>query len=151
RWTSCAGAGESAGWGRRSPWTATAARPPTRPDETLIAAEATARLGRALAALPAAQREAYLNGDAARSMMRAMTRTAVALAVIAIVAARARADEGMWTFDRFPAAEVKARYGFFPDAAWLDHVRLSSARTGECSAGFVSASGLVITNHHCAR
>jgi hypothetical protein len=57
----------------------------------------------------------------------------------------------MWTFDRFPSSEVKARYGFAPDAAWLDHARKASARTEECSASFVSAGGLVMTNHHCAR
>ena len=60
------------------------------------------------------------------------------------------AEEGMWTFDRFPSAEVKAKYGFGPDAKWLEQVRLASARTSECSAGFVSASGLILTNHHCA-
>ena len=26
----------------------------------------------------------------------------------------ARADEGMWTFDAFPAARMKAAYGFAP-------------------------------------
>jgi hypothetical protein len=26
----------------------------------------------------------------------------------------AHADEGMWTFDNFPSAAVKARYGFGP-------------------------------------
>jgi hypothetical protein len=63
----------------------------------------------------------------------------------------ARADEGMWTFDAFPSAEVKARYGFEPTQRWLDHVRLSSARlAGGCSASFVSQNGLVLTNHHCA-
>jgi hypothetical protein len=63
----------------------------------------------------------------------------------------ARADEGMWTFHDFPAAKVKAKYGFAPDQAWLDHARLSSARlAGICSASFVSAQGLVMTNHHCA-
>jgi peptidase S46-like protein len=66
-------------------------------------------------------------------------------------AGAARADEGLWTFDRFPSAAVKARYGFAPDAAWLEHVRKASARTRDCSAGFVSPSGLVVTNHHCAR
>ena len=64
----------------------------------------------------------------------------------------AQADEGMWTFNNFPADKVAQAYGFRPDQAWLDHVRLSSVRlAGGCSAGFVSPNGLVQTNHHCAR
>jgi hypothetical protein len=73
----------------------------------------------------------------------------VVVAVLA-VSGLAVAEEGMWTFDRFPSAAVKAKYGFAPDAQWLEHVRLASARTRECSAGFVSPNGLVVTNHHCA-
>ena len=62
----------------------------------------------------------------------------------------ASADEGMWTFDAFPGAKVKAAYGFAPDQAWLDHVRMSAARlTGGCSSSLVSDSGLLLTNHHC--
>ena len=76
-------------------------------------------------------------------------RTAVVVAVLAM-SGLASAEEGMWTFDRFPSAKVKAKYGFAPDAKWLEHVRLASVRTKECSAGFVSASGLLVTNHHCA-
>jgi hypothetical protein len=69
-----------------------------------------------------------------------------------LLAGPARADEGMWTFDAFPAEKVRQAYGFAPDAAWLDHVRLSSVRlAGGCSAAFVSGQGLVQTNHHCAR
>jgi hypothetical protein len=70
--------------------------------------------------------------------------------VVLAVCRLASAEEGMWTFDRFPSAKVKAKYGFAPDGKWLDHVRLASPRTKHCSAGFVSASGLVVTNHHCA-
>ncbi|OJH41819.1 S46 family peptidase [Cystobacter ferrugineus] len=67
-------------------------------------------------------------------------------------AAPALADEGMWTYNNFPSATVKAKYGFEPTQEWLDTVRLSSARFGYgCSASFVSADGLVMTNHHCAR
>jgi len=67
-------------------------------------------------------------------------------------AAPAWSDEGMWTFNQFPAATVKAKYGFEPTQAWLDHLRLASVRiAGGCSASVVSPGGLVMTNHHCAR
>ncbi|MFO0726127.1 MAG: S46 family peptidase [Myxococcota bacterium] len=73
-------------------------------------------------------------------------------ALILLAAAPAYADEGMWTFDDFPAQKTKAAYGFEPDRAWLDHVRLSSVRLARgCSGSFVSPSGLVMTNHHCVR
>jgi Peptidase S46 len=68
-----------------------------------------------------------------------------------LLAVSARADEGMWTFNHFPKATVGSRYGFTPDDKWLEHVRLSSVRlAGGCSGSFVSDSGLVMTNHHCA-
>ena len=75
----------------------------------------------------------------------------LALLLAIAVAPLARADEGMWTFNNFPSDRVAKKYGFRPDQAWLDHVRLSSARLAQgCSASFVSAEGLVMTNHHCA-
>jgi hypothetical protein len=56
----------------------------------------------------------------------------------------------MWTFDAFPAAKMRADYGWAPDQAWLDKVRAAAVRlTGGCSASFVSADGLILTNHHC--
>jgi peptidase S46-like protein len=73
-------------------------------------------------------------------------------AVLVAVLAPAHADEGMWTFNNFPADKVENAYGFRPNQKWLDHVRLSSIRLAEgCSASFVSPRGLVQTNHHCAR
>ncbi len=63
---------------------------------------------------------------------------------------RAHADEGMWTFDKFPSKTVGEKYGFAPSQAWLDHVRASSLRiAGGCSASLISPHGLVMTNHHC--
>lgn len=75
---------------------------------------------------------------------------ALLLTVITVTAApAARADEGMWTFDNFPAARVKQLYGADIDAKWLDRVRLASVRLSNCSASFVSNDGLILTNHHC--
>ena len=72
--------------------------------------------------------------------------------VACLLATPAWSDEGMWTFNQFPAATVKAKYGFEPTEAWLDHLRLASVRiAGGCSASVVSPDGLVMTNHHCAR
>ncbi len=78
----------------------------------------------------------------------------LALALIATSAALAafpaQADEGMWTFDNFPSAAVKARYGADVTPAWLDKARASVVRLeGGCSGSFASAQGLVLTNHHC--
>ena len=73
-----------------------------------------------------------------------------ATAIIALFPFVAHADEGMWTFDAFPAAKVKSAYGTAPDQAWLDRVRQSAVRlTGGCSASVVSLQGLVLTNNHC--
>ncbi len=79
-----------------------------------------------------------------------MFKRAVLLMVTAIIlAGMATADEGMWLFNAFPTAKVKAKYGFAPTQEWLDHVRLSSVRFNNGGSGsFVSANGLTFTNHH---
>jgi hypothetical protein len=58
----------------------------------------------------------------------------------------------MWTFDNPPLKQLKDKYNFAPDKAWLDHVRLSSVRLNDGGSGsFVSPHGLLLTNHHVAR
>jgi V8-like Glu-specific endopeptidase len=82
--------------------------------------------------------------------MRLKTGLFAATALTLLAPGVARADEGMWTFDAFPAARMKAAYGFAPDQAWLDKTRAAAVRlTGGCSASFVSDAGLILTNHHC--
>jgi hypothetical protein len=77
--------------------------------------------------------------------------TLAALAVLGLSAAPAFADEGMWTYDNPPVKLLKERYGFEPSPAWLDHLRLSSVRINDGGSGsFVSADGLLLTNHHVA-
>ena len=58
----------------------------------------------------------------------------------------------MWTFDYPPKAYFEKEYNFDPSDKWLDNVRMSALRFANyCSASFVSADGLVMTNHHCGR
>ena len=59
-----------------------------------------------------------------------------------------QADEGYWLFSDPPVAAIAAKYHFTPDAAWLKHLSGAAIRIGGASGSFVSADGLVITNHH---
>lgn len=68
---------------------------------------------------------------------------------LALAATFAGADEGMWTFDNFPASRVKQKYNVTIDRAWLDRVRAGTGRLRTCSASIVSPNGLILTNYHC--
>ena len=73
-------------------------------------------------------------------------------AIFITLSLSAFAEEGMWTFDNPPVKQLKDKYNFVPDKAWLDHVRLSSVRLNDGGSGsFVSPHGLLLTNHHVAR
>lgn len=83
--------------------------------------------------------------------MRQNLRAAAAvIGMIGLTAApAARAEEGMWTFDNFPADRMREEMGWTPDQAWLDRAMAGTARLPGCSASNVSGAGLVLTNHHC--
>ncbi len=58
----------------------------------------------------------------------------------------------MWTFDAVPLDYFEKEYNFRPTEDWLEDVMKSALQFGNgCSAAFVSADGLIMTNHHCGR
>jgi hypothetical protein len=73
----------------------------------------------------------------------------ILFAALLLASTAAHAEEGMWTFDNFPIQAANQALGTRLDQAWLDRVRMASARTANCSAGVVSGEGLILTNEHC--
>ena len=53
-------------------------------------------------------------------------------------------------FTTFPRQLLKREYDVDISPAWLDRVRTATIRLSNCTASFVSANGLILTNHHCA-
>ena len=80
----------------------------------------------------------------------------VLTAAVCVAAAAARVtgapDEGMWTFDNVPREAIAKKYGVQLTDDWLARYQKAVVRleTG-CTATFVSANGLVLTNHHCVQ
>src|ERR1700675_4176054 len=69
--------------------------------------------------------------------------------LMSLASSPAPADEGMWLFNNPPRKILKERYGFEPSDEWMDHLQRSSIRFNNGGSGsFVSADGLVMTNHH---
>jgi Peptidase S46 len=73
----------------------------------------------------------------------------LSLVTLLIPLISSRADEGMWLFNAPPAKLLKEKYQFSPGQDWYDHLQRSSVRFNSGGSGsFISADGLVITNHH---
>lgn len=82
-------------------------------------------------------------------MVHPILRLFLAFVTVSATLASARADEGMWLFNNPPLKQLKEKYQFEPTPPWLEHLQKSSVRFNSGGSGsFVSANGLVITNHH---
>ncbi len=64
-----------------------------------------------------------------------------------------RFDRGkQWPLNEVPRDYFQSAYDVSADSQWVGKAQRAALRFGEnCSASFVSAKGLVMTNHHCAR
>jgi hypothetical protein len=79
---------------------------------------------------------------------RAMLLLGAYMALLALAPA-VFGDEGMWLFNNPPRKYLKEKYNFDATSGWLEHVQKSSVRFNTGGSGsFVSADGLVMTNHH---
>jgi Peptidase S46 len=82
-------------------------------------------------------------------MMKLTLLFALLIAVALVTTPAVQGDEGMWLFNNPPRKYLQEKYKFDPTDKWLEHVQKSSVRFNSGGSGsFVSADGLVMTNHH---
>jgi hypothetical protein len=72
------------------------------------------------------------------------------LLILCLWAIPAHAGEGLWPYNQFPKDTVKQKHGFEAVSAFLDHLRLASAKLPGGSGSFVSATGLLVTTRALA-
>jgi len=69
--------------------------------------------------------------------------------ILAVSSPWAQADEGMWLFNQVPKAAIAKKYGFTFTDQFSRQLQLGSVRFNNGGSGsFVSAEGLLFTNHH---
>lgn len=82
-------------------------------------------------------------------MQRFLWLLPLALVTIMMQSNDSPADEGLWLFNNPPKEHLKKKHNFDQPQAWYDHLQKSSVRFNTGGSGsFISADGLVMTNHH---
>jgi hypothetical protein len=77
------------------------------------------------------------------------SRLIAALAALLCTMTPLAADEGMWLLNEPPKQLLQQKYKFDLTDAWLEHAQKASVRFNNGGSGsFVSADGLIVTNHH---
>lgn len=90
-----------------------------------------------------------MNARKSHNARKSQRLLAAAIGLFSASALGAAADEGMWPYNDLPTAQIQQKYGVTLSAAWTAHLQRASVKfVGEASGEFVSADGLVMTNHH---